>query len=69
MDGATVQGVVLPHEHFGSYLESLSKPVDEQLERQNFQHAWEILAEIWSNTTLRLASRGRICAATTISLK
>ena len=39
-------GVVLPHENFGSHLNSAGKTIDEELERRNFQHAGETLAEV-----------------------
>ncbi|GFO38799.1 hypothetical protein PoB_006530400 [Plakobranchus ocellatus] len=42
-------GVVLSHEHFGSHLDSSGKTVDEQMERQNFQHAGETLTEVLSS--------------------
>ena len=39
-------GVVLPHDHYGSHLDTAGKTVDPELERQNFQHAGETLAEV-----------------------
>lgn len=41
-------GVILPHDFFGSHLDSSGKTVDTNLEKQNFKKAGEILAEIWS---------------------
>ncbi len=42
-------GVVLPHEHYGSHLDSSGKTIDTELERRNFQHAGEALAEVKKN--------------------
>lgn len=41
-------GVVLPHDSFGTHLDSSGRTLDESLEKDNFQKAGEILAEIWS---------------------
>ncbi|KAJ8896472.1 hypothetical protein PR048_001816, partial [Dryococelus australis] len=41
-------GVVLPHDSFGTHLDSNSRTVDVSLEKDNFKKAGEILAEIWS---------------------
>ena len=43
-----LSGVILPHNHFGTHLDHNNKTIDEKLERQNFQYAGEILAELWS---------------------
>lgn len=40
-------GVMLPHEHFGSHLDDKAKTTDDELEKRNFQHAGETLAEVW----------------------
>ncbi|XP_055913073.1 uncharacterized protein LOC129946780 [Eupeodes corollae] len=40
-------GVILPHEHFGSYLDDKGMTTDDDLEKRNFQHAGETLAEVW----------------------
>lgn len=45
-------GVVLPHEHFGSHLDSALQTVDEELEKRNFAHAGKILAEIWNQISI-----------------
>ena len=45
-------GVVLPHDHFGSHLNAQGQTVDEKLEEQNFAHAGEVLADIWSSTVI-----------------
>lgn len=41
-------GVVLPHDSFGTHLDSSGRTVDVSLEKDNFKKAGEILAEIWS---------------------
>jgi len=41
-------GLILPHEHYGSHLDSKGKTVDVHLEKKNFKHCWETLAEVWS---------------------
>jgi len=43
-----LSGVILPHNHFGSHLDSSGKTVDEGLELKNFAKAGKVLAEIWS---------------------
>ncbi|GBP08420.1 hypothetical protein EVAR_77123_1 [Eumeta japonica] len=40
-------GVILPHEHFGSHLDDKGMTTDDDLEKRNFQHAGETLAEVW----------------------
>ena len=45
-------GVILPHETFGTHLNSKGGTIDPELEKKNFAHAGEILAEIWSNTVI-----------------
>lgn len=42
-------GLVLPHDHFGSHLDDHGKTVDPELEKENFAHAGQVLAEIWSD--------------------
>ncbi|KAG5891686.1 hypothetical protein JTB14_020103 [Gonioctena quinquepunctata] len=41
-------GVVLPHDSFGTHLDSSGRTLDESLEKDNFKKAGDILAEIWS---------------------
>lgn len=41
-------GVVLPHDSFGTHLDSNGKTIDDDLEKDNFKKAGEILGEIWS---------------------
>ena len=48
-------GLILPHGHFGSHLDSQGRTfgtVDPDLERQNFGHAGNVLAEVWSDTII-----------------
>uniref|UniRef100_UPI00358F8CD5 uncharacterized protein n=1 Tax=Myxine glutinosa TaxID=7769 RepID=UPI00358F8CD5 len=45
-------GIVLPHNRFGSHLNECGETVNEELEKQNFAHAGEVLAEIWSHTII-----------------
>lgn len=42
-------GLILDHQHFGSHLNSQNKTTDVELEKRNFQHAGEVLSEIWSS--------------------
>ncbi|XP_054746672.1 uncharacterized protein LOC129251332 isoform X2 [Anastrepha obliqua] len=41
-------GVVLPHDSFGTHLDSSGRILGESLEKDNFRKAGDILAEIWS---------------------
>lgn len=45
-------GVILPHDSFGTHLNSSGKTIDDQLERSNFRKAGEVLAEIWNTLVL-----------------
>ena len=45
-------GLILPHDNFSSHLDSQVRTVDADLERQNFGHAGEVLAEVWSDTII-----------------
>lgn len=47
-----LSGVILPHDHFGSHLDSSGKTTDEELELKNFENAGNVLASIWSNTEI-----------------
>ncbi|KAL1381516.1 hypothetical protein pipiens_013407 [Culex pipiens pipiens] len=40
-------GLLLPHDHYGSHLDSQMRTTDEHLERQNFKFAGKTLAEVW----------------------
>lgn len=39
-------GIILPHDTFGSHLDSQGKTVDLELEMKNFMAASEVLAEV-----------------------
>ena len=41
-------GVILPHDYFGSHLNSKGETVDDELEIRNFRKAAEVLAEVWT---------------------
>ncbi|KAJ8677083.1 hypothetical protein QAD02_012870, partial [Eretmocerus hayati] len=41
-------GLVLSHDHCGSHLDGSDRTVDLELEKENFKHAGETLASIWS---------------------
>ena len=45
-------GIVLPHDHFGSHLNSAGLTVDEDMEAKNFEKAGQVLSEIWSETVI-----------------
>lgn len=45
-------GVILPHDTFGTHLDSKGSTVDLNLEKDNFKRAGEVLAEIWSAVTI-----------------
>lgn len=47
-----LSGVVLPHDHFGTHLDSSGKTIDIDLELQNFKHAGECLADIFSSVVI-----------------
>ena len=47
-----IAGVVLPHDHFGSHLNSKGETIDREMEIKNFSYAGKILSEIWSNTII-----------------
>ena len=47
-----IAGVVLPHENFGSHLDSQGNTIDVELEKKNFFHASEVLADIWSHRVI-----------------
>ncbi|CAF2767137.1 unnamed protein product [Rotaria sp. Silwood2] len=44
--------LILPHDHFGTHLNANGSTIDFVLEKQNFQKAGEVLAEVWSNTVI-----------------
>lgn len=45
-------GLILPHDIFGSHLNSKGETVDEDVEKANFQKAGETLAEVWNETVI-----------------
>ena len=45
-------GLILPHDHFGTHLDSQGRTTDRELELSNFEHAGKILADIWSKTVI-----------------
>jgi hypothetical protein len=45
-------GLILPHEHFGSHLDSQGRTVDDSLERANFAYAGQALSEVWSGMVI-----------------
>lgn len=47
-----LSGVILPHETFGSHLNSARKTIDKELEKKNFQAAGKILAEVWEDLVI-----------------
>uniref|UniRef100_A0A0B7BG25 C2H2-type domain-containing protein n=1 Tax=Arion vulgaris TaxID=1028688 RepID=A0A0B7BG25_9EUPU len=47
-----LSGLILPHEHFGSHLDSQGRTIDEELEKSNFKYAGETLSEEWTQATL-----------------
>lgn len=47
-----LSGVIIPHDHFGSHLDSRCQTIDETLEKRNFEYAGNVLAEIFSNVVL-----------------
>ncbi|BFZ05261.1 hypothetical protein BsWGS_08300 [Bradybaena similaris] len=47
-----LSGLILPHEHFGSHLDSLGRTIDDELEKSNFKYAGETLSEVWRQVTI-----------------
>ncbi|XP_062550683.1 uncharacterized protein LOC134215536 [Armigeres subalbatus] len=47
-----LSGLILPHDKYGSHLNSQGKTIDDELERKNFQNAGETLAEVWSEVCI-----------------
>ena len=45
-------GLVLPHDHYGSHLDSCGKTIGIELEKMNFYKAAEVLSEVWSQTVI-----------------
>ena len=47
-----IAGVVRPRKNFGSHLGSQGNTIDVELEKMNFFHASQVLADIWSHTVI-----------------
>ena len=47
-----LSGLILPHEHCGSHLNSAGLTIDDDLEKENFKFAGETLAKIWSDVSI-----------------
>lgn len=47
-----LSGLILPHDHYGSHLDSQRRTTDKELELKNFQYAGETLAEVWSTLVI-----------------
>ena len=47
-----LSGLILPHEHFGSHLDTQGRTIDEELEKLNFKYAGETLSEIWKQVSI-----------------
>jgi hypothetical protein len=47
-----VSGLILPHDSFGSHLDSRCRTTDIDLEKLNFSKAGQLLAEVWSRTVI-----------------
>ena len=47
-----LSGVILPHEHYGSHLDSQGRTIDKKKELENFGFAGQTLAEIWSSVNI-----------------
>jgi hypothetical protein len=45
-------GLILPHDHYDSHLDSNGKTIDLDLETLNFEKAARTLAEIWSESVI-----------------
>lgn len=43
-----LSGLILPHDAYGSHLDSRNRCIDPDLERKNFAKAGETLAEVWN---------------------
>ena len=45
-------GVILPHDTYGTHLDSQGNTVDIDLEKENFAAAGKVLAEVFGNITI-----------------
>lgn len=48
----SVVGIILPHNHYGTHLDSQGRTIDDDLEKKNFSYAGNALAEVWSETVI-----------------
>ncbi|CAH0563025.1 unnamed protein product [Brassicogethes aeneus] len=47
-----LSGLILPHDYYGSHLNAQGKTIDPNLEKNNFQKAGEVLAEVWNSMVI-----------------
>lgn len=45
-------GLIIPHDHFGSHLDSQLRTTDTELEKKNFKYAGETLANVWNQLVI-----------------
>jgi hypothetical protein len=45
-------GLILPHDHFGTHLNDAGITEHAELEKENFKHTGDVLAEVWSMNVL-----------------
>ena len=45
-------GLILPHDTYGTHLDSAGNTIDLDLEKKNFDAASEVLCEVWSKTVI-----------------
>ena len=50
--GKMMSGLILPHDHYGSHLDSQRRTIDSELELKNFEYAGEALASVWSSLVI-----------------
>ncbi|XP_068989951.1 uncharacterized protein [Neodiprion pinetum] len=43
-----LSGLILPYDHFGSHLNDQGKTIDNELEIKNFEHAGNVLCDVWN---------------------
>ena len=56
-------GILLPHDSFGSHLDSQNRTTDAELEKKSFRKAGKVLAEIWGELVMDgwTSCRSRVC--------
>ena len=47
-----LSGLIIFHDQFGSHLDASGRTISKDLERQNFDFAGKVLAEVWDNLVL-----------------